>query len=845
MQTASGDMIRSPARAWLLALAETPDLAFAQGALGPGFALELLDSELRAPCDGTVVAIAAARHAVTVETAAGAQILVHCGIDTVALGGAPFTVLVTEGALVNSGDPLLRIDLAMVMAAGKSLATPVVVVESGGRRFEAVASPGRLVAAGEALFTLSGGGARAQIDDTAPLDAHADCVMPLPHGLHARPAAAIAAAAKSYDCALTVIFGELRADARSPTGLMKLGAGHGARLRIEGRGPHARTGVEALRALIERGAGDALARPSAAALSPSPAEPRAAASPGKENVLTGVAAAPGKAMGPAFFFHRARIEIDENPVCRDAERARLAEALASLRADIARGGCAGALDAAHLAILEDEALLAQVDARIEDGRGAGGAWRDAMRAEAAAMRSLADPHLAERGDDFADLEQRLLRILGGVRDIRPSAPPGSVVIGSDLYPSDLAWLAEAGVAAIATRAGGATSHLAILSAAAGIPAVVALGAELAAIEEGECVLVDGDRGELRHRLAPDEIARLAAEAEQRASAHRAALSVAGEPCVLASGERIEVCANLGGLSDLEPALRHGAEGSGLVRTEFLFLERGSPPDEDEQAAIYRSVIDAMGNRPVIFRTLDIGADKPAAYLPLAREDNPALGMRGIRLSELYPDILMTQLRALLRAAGRRRLDVMAPMITTVAECARFTAQVAEVRAAAGHAGEVRVGIMIETPASAMLADLLAPLVDFMSVGTNDLTQYTLAADRTNPALAARLDPLDPAVLRMVAQAAAGCADHGVTLGVCGGAAGDALAAPILVGLGARELSMSAVQIPRIKQVLRSLALARCRNLAQAALAAHSAAEVRALAQKLLLAGNPALAGEAA
>lgn len=826
MALEAGIVVRAPARGWLLALGSAPDPAFAQGALGQGFVLEILDDTLRAPCDGIVVGVAAAGHAVTLEIAGGAQILIHCGIDTVALAGAPFTVLVHDGAKVRLGDPLTRVDLAAVVAAGKSLATPIVLVEDAGCRLEAIAGADRLVEPGEPLFEISrpSGATTLEPQAAASVDARAECLLPLPHGLHARPAAAIASAAKAFVSVLTVIAGDRRADARSPTGLMKLGATQGAKLVIEGQGADASAGVEALKALIENGAGDVLAPPAAATEAPATAP----AAPDAGSTLAGVAAAPGQALGPAFFFHRARIEIDETPGSASAEKARLANALASLRGELSRTAAGGGIGAAHLAILEDEDLLARTDALIAGGAGAGGAWRATMQAEAAAMRGLADPRLAERGDDFADLEQQLLRILGGVREVRPSAPRGSVVIASDLYPSDLAPLAEAGVAAIATRGGGATSHLAILSAGAGIPAVVALGNEVTTVEEGETVLVDGDRGELRYRLPAQEIDRLGEVAARRASAHRTALRDAGEPCRLASTERIEICANLGGLSDLEPALLHGAEGSGLVRTEFLFLDRAAPPEEDEQAAIYGRILDAMGDRPVIFRTLDIGADKPAPYLPLGAEENPALGMRGIRVSELYPDVLATQLRALLRAAGRRRLDVMAPMIASVAECARFRSLVAEAMAATGHVGPVRVGIMVETPASAVLAHLLAPMVDFMSVGTNDLTQYTLAADRTNPRLAARLDALDPAVLGMIAHAAAGCAEHHVDLGVCGGAAGDPVAAPILIGLGARELSMSAVQIPGIKQVLRGLDLETCRRLAQEALAAGSAAEVRGL-----------------
>lgn len=832
-------MVLAPARGWLLPLEATPDPAFAGGALGPGVTLELLDDLIRAPCAGEVAAIAGARHAVTLDCGGGAQILIHCGIDTMALDGAPFDPLVEPGDRVEPGDPLLRVDLEALVAAGKSAATPIVLIETGGHSLRLRAGSERMVEPGAELFALH----RDAAEETASPQAASgpvavrEVVLPLPHGLHARPSAAIAAEARRWPAALVLRVEGRSAAAISTVGLMKLGATLGARVEIEARGEDAQAAADSLADLIERGAGDEIAGPGHAQSSPAEAAPLRRAEPStstEQAVLVGVAAAPGRALGPAYYVHRSRIEVTGNAESPQVENARLGEALSALRERLAAEdhSAGAAIAAAQLAIVEDEELIAAVEARIDDGASAAVAWQNVMQGEAEALRALPDARLAERADDFLDLEQRVLRILLG-RDSEASAPAGAIVIASDLYPSDLEPLKASGVAGIATLAGGPTSHLAILAASAGIPMAVAFGEPLCRVEEGELVHLDGDAGKLRRDIAEAEARTLRERLAEREASYRAALATAQREARLASGERIEVFANVGNAADAEEAARLGAEGSGLVRTEFLFLDRAQPPGEAEQADIYAAIMDRFGDRPVIFRTLDIGADKPAPYLPLAREDNPALGVRGIRIGLRYPELLATQMRAILRAAGGRTAHIMAPMIASADELTQVRATLDGILADTGHSAPVRLGAMIETPASALVAGTLAREADFLSVGTNDLTQYTLAIDRTNPELARELDPLHPAVTRLVEIAAEGCRAQGRPLGVCGGAAGDPLAAAVLVGLGAGELSVSAARVPELKQWLAALTLKQCRTAAEAALAAASAEDARRELGRLL------------
>lgn len=829
--------VHAPAKGWLLPLEATPDPAFAGGALGPGVTLELLDDLIRAPCAGAVTAVAGERHAITLDCGNGAQILIHCGIDTVSLKGEPFEPLVAVGDRVETGDPLLRVDLEALIAAGKSAATPIVLVETGGCSLSLRSDPDGLIEPGAELFELhceGAGGANGDPQvENGPM-ATREVILPLPHGLHARPCAAIAGEARRWRATVTLRIDGRSAAAASTVGLMKLGATLGARVEIEARGEQAEAAVEAIAALIERGAGDEIAEPRAAARQPVVLRRTDPDGPAEPGLLSGVAAAPGRAIGPAYYVHRSRIEVTGNAESPPAEKARLRDVLSVLRGRLADEdeGAGAAIAAAQRAILDDEELVAAAEARIDAGASAAGAWQAVMQREAEALRALSDARLAERADDLLDLEQRMLRILLG-RESEATAPAGAVVIASDLYPSDLKPLKAAGVAGIATLAGGPTSHLAILAASAGIPMAVAFGEPLCGVEEGELVYLDGDAGTLRHTMAEGEAEELREHLAQREASYRAALAAAQREARLASGERIEVFANIGSVADAEEAVRLGAEGSGLVRTEFLFLDRTEPPSEVEQAEVYAAIIEYFGDRPVIIRTLDIGADKPAPYLPLAKEDNPALGVRGIRVGLRYPELLAGQMRAILRASGGRTAHIMAPMISSAGEFARLRAMLDRVLAETGHAAPVRLGAMVETPASALIAGTLAREADFLSVGTNDLTQYTLAADRTNADVARDLDALHPAVTRLVGIAAEGCRAHGRMLGICGGAAGDPLAAAVLVGLGARELSVSAARVPEIKQWLSALTLDQCHAAAEAALTAASAEEARSELGRLL------------
>jgi multiphosphoryl transfer protein len=829
----------APLSGWSTSLDEAPDAVFAARMLGDGVAIDPTAGTLHAPCDAEVVLIAPSRHAVTLRTAGGAVILLHVGIDTVGLGGEGFAVAVTPGARVKSGDLLITFDLDLLARRAPSLLTPMIVTADSGFRIVR-RTVGRGVAVGDPLMVIAPERPAASATPREPATGELPlrrAVVGFEHGIHARPAALLAASLKQLAADVRLTLRGREANARSTVALMALEAHQGDEIEIKASGPDAALAVSAIVAALE-GQGGSRAR---AALPPAePAVPTGIApQPGGE--LRGVIASRGLAVGRAVQLRRPEIAVAEAGSGVASETAAFERARASLRARLERisGEATGAhaaseIAAAHLELLDDPELLAATRVGLAENRSAGFAWREAVRGAAATLRALADPRLRERVDDLLDLEtQVLLALAGSTQAAVPELPERAIVIARELLPSQLVALDAARLAGVATAGGGATSHVSIIAAAMGIPSLVALGPAVLALRDGTELVLDAERGVLE---VEPPAARLGAAlttlnvARERLAAERAA---AQHLCRLKDGTRIEVFANVGSAAEAEAAVRNGAEGCGLLRTEFLFLERDTPPDEREQAAAYQKIADALGGRPLTIRTLDAGGDKPIAYLPQPREENPALGLRGVRTSLAQPALLSVQLRAILAVRPGEQCRVLLPMITEVAEVQAVRAMLDELRRELGLTRRIEVGVMIETPASALLAAQLLAVAEFVSIGTNDLTQYTLAMDRTHPELAARLDALHPAVLQLIACAAGAAQEHKRLVAVCGGLASEPLAAPLLVGLGVQELSAVGAVIPRLKAYLRKLTLEECRALAARALTLGDAAQVRALAAAAL------------
>ncbi|UUY01378.1 phosphoenolpyruvate--protein phosphotransferase [Sphingomonas sp. J315] len=816
-------IITSPLRGWAAPLDSVPDPVFAERMMGDGVAIHPLDDIVCAPCDGEIVTLHESAHAVSLRSDEGVELLIHIGLETVALKGRGFTPLVTPGTRVLRGDPLIRFDLDAVALAAASLITPIVVTNSDGFTITRRIVDRAVGACEELMALVPVAPVQRRWSDDGTVVAQT-VTLRLPHGIHARPAARLAECARAFEGDVHLVLGDKRGNARSPVALLALGTRLGDNVTIEARGNDAERALAATVALLETDMGEGASGAAPAPMAATLLEP---------GQIGGVIASPGLAMGPVVRIDRAAIAVQREGKGVEVEREALGKARASVAGHIAARAASGstqvaAVMTAHLALLDDPGLASAADARIAEGASAGFAWRGAVHDQIDALRATGNAHLAERIDDLIDIERQVLGVLTGARADAEDAPPGAILVADDLLPSQLVTLAESRPAGLCLARGGPTSHVAILCAGMGLPALVAMGDALDAATPGVTLLLDAETGCATVAPCDTESVAFAARIATRNARRDAARASATDRCHTADGMRIELFANLGSVEDARAAAAQGAEGSGLVRSEFLFLGRDSAPSEDEQHAAYQGIADALPGLPVIVRLLDIGGDKPAAYLPFAVEENPALGQRGIRVGLAHPDLLDTQLRAILRVQPVGQCRIMLPMVASVGEIVAVRTIVDRLRGELGIAERVEIGVMVETPAAAITADLLAVQADFLSIGTNDLSQYVLAMDRGNPAVAAQVDPLHPAVLRMIAETCRRGNGAGRWVGVCGGLASDPLAVPILIGLGATELSVVPGFVAEAKAIVRALTLKQAQAHAHAALDCSSAGEVRAL-----------------
>ncbi len=658
-------------------------------------------------------------------------------------------------------------------------------------------------------------------------------------GLHARPAARFVTTASRFQSRITVrnvTRGTGPVNAKSINQVATLGVRQGHEIAITAEGPDAAEALAALKALVESNFGE-----EEVILAPE-AEARPVPITAATGELVGIPASPGIAIGPAHLYIPTTAEVPQHTVDDpEGEWAVLEEAMAVAEEEIHQvraraaaqvGEYEAAIFDAHALFLEDPALRDRARTYIfEEKLNAAAAWQRAVAEMAESYRRLDDPYMQARAADVMDVGRRVLRLLLGETAHPPAPERPSILVAEDLTPSDTAQLDKDMVLGICTALGGATSHSAILARALGIPAVVGVGPRILQVQEGEELALDGTSGRVWVRPPAEVKARLEAERREWVQVQAHMREAAQRPGATRDGHRVHVLANIIGVADARTALDYGAEGVGLMRTEFLFLDRSQPPSEAEQCQVYREVAEVMGSRPLIIRTVDVGGDKPIPYLQVEEEANPFLGWRGIRLCLDRPDLLRTQMRAILRASPGHDVRIMLPMVSTLEEVKAAREIFEEVRAALEREGlplaeRVPLGIMVEVPAAAVLADVLAPHVDFFSIGTNDLSQYTMAADRTNARVAPLADGMHPAVLRLIRDAVTAAHEVGIPVGVCGEMAGDPVAALVLVGLGVDDLSMNAPAIPRVKAALGEVTLPELQALAREALAMPDAAAVR-------------------
>ena len=844
--------LKAPLSGVLVPIEQVPDPVFAQKMVGEGVSIDPLSDHLVAPCDGEVIHLHPSLHAVTLRALGDLEVLLHIGLDTVKMRGEGFTAHVKVGDQVRVGDDLISFDLDKVATSAKSLLTQMVIANSG--RLASFTPSTGLVTAGTddvAEATFAGGEAGAAGPVLTGRTVTSDAVIvPNPAGLHARPAAVLSSLASAYRSEIRLKRGDDQGNAKSVMAIMGMEVALGHKVQVIAHGPDADEAAEVLAAALRDGLGEEGVQPwtgpepEAGAAAPAQA-PSAAAIPSvgrrrseDPDLLLGVAASPGLGVGTVLRVVREDIDVTEEASDRHRERRILNDALdralvqlENLENRLKQDADAdkAAIFAAHREILRDPDLLDLASSTIDKGKSAAFAWRRAYATYADRLAASKNELLAQRATDVRDVGQRVLEEVTGQRREKPEIPAGTVLVAEDLTPSDTASLDRTRVVGFCTVAGGASSHVSILARSLDIPAVAGIEPRALDIPNGTLVILDGAQGTLRMNVTDDDVARIRRHQERMAARRAEELTHADEPATTVDGHHVEVVANIGNLEDARTAMTKGAEGVGLLRSEFIFLGRTKAPTEDEQAQIYTDIAAALKpGQPLVIRTLDVGGDKPLPYLPIAPEENPFLGERGIRVGLDRPEILRTQSRAILRAADAgARVNVMFPMIATLEDFRRAKAIFEEEREALGVA-PVPVGIMVEVPSVAVMAPQFAAEVDFFSVGTNDLTQYTLAMDRGHPKLAPQVDGLNPAVLGLIGQAVVAAHAAGRWVGVCGGIASDPQAVPVLVGLGVDELSVSVPAIPSVKAQIRNLTLAQCQELAARALTRDSAASVRAL-----------------
>ncbi|EDE5720508.1 phosphoenolpyruvate-protein phosphotransferase PtsI [Salmonella enterica subsp. enterica serovar Enteritidis] len=569
-------------------------------------------------------------------------------------------------------------------------------------------------------------------------------------------------------------------------------------------------------------------------------------------MISGILASPGIAFGKALLLKEDEIVIDRKKISADkvdqeVERFLSGRAKASAQLEAIKtkagetfGEEKEAIFEGHIMLLEDEELEQEIIALIKDKHmTADAAAHEVIEGQATALEELDDEYLKERAADVRDIGKRLLRNILGLAIIDLSAIQEEVIlVASDLTPSETAQLNLQKVLGFITDAGGRTSHTSIMARSLELPAIVGTGSVTAQVKNGDYLILDAVNNQVYVNPTNDVIEQLRAVQEQVATEKAELAKLKDLPAITLDGHQVEVCANIGTVRDVEGAERNGAEGVGLYRTEFLFMDRDALPTEEKQFAAYKAVAEACGSQAVIVRTMDIGGDKELPYMNFPKEENPFLGWRAVRIAMDRKEILRDQVRAILRASAFGKLRIMFPMIISVEEVRALRKEIEIYKQELRDEGKafdesIEIGVMVETPAAATIARHLAKEVDFFSIGTNDLTQYTLAVDRGNDMISHLYQPMSPSVLNLIKQVIDASHAEGKWTGMCGELAGDERATLLLLGMGLDEFSMSAISIPRIKKIIRNTNFEDAKVLAEQALAQPTTDELMTLVNKFI------------
>ena len=814
----------SPLDGTVVALEKVPDPVFSEHMLGNGLAILPASQTVFAPLDGTVTNINAAKHALVIKHG-DMEVLIHVGLESVTLQGEGFELFIQKGQTVRAGQKLLTFDLNILTKKAASPLVMLVITSPADAPVTVLAD--EHIKTGLPFFSVRNTAATAETRTSAEVTESAPLLLKNPSGLHARPAAMLAAVAAKHAYFVELCKGRQCADVKSIVSLMGLGlqCNDSVTFRVYGPKETAQPILDQLTAAFE----SVLGNPETVS------EPTEETAELTENIH-GICACGGMACGKAFLLKNSTFSFEENANNPATERETLDRALQVLgeqmKKRLAEEKNAVTRDIlnAHLLLLNDPLLASTTRQMIEQGKTAAFAFNSAIRRSVDILKQTKNRFLMERIADLKDLRREVLCQLTGQQRRTLCIPDNSIIIAEELLPSDVSALPQ-NTAGVLLANGSPTAHAGILLRNRNIPSLVRAGKSILSIPPQTVILLNADTGRVilnpssEQQKQFEERLRRTREINQQESAR------AHEPATTQDGLRIYVEGNTAGPEEAARSYAAGAEGIGLVRTEFLFQDRPFAPSEEEQLATYQAILDAQPGQPVTFRLLDAGGDKPMPFINIAPEENPIVGVRGVRALKHNERFFRTQLRALLRVTPQDRVRIMLPMITFVEEVQRFRQILNQEATALGLKETAQLGIMVEVPAVALLAKQFAPHVDFFSIGTNDLTQYTLAIDRNHKDLSPQADALHPAVLRLIAQTCDGALESKKPVAVCGALASEPDAVAFLIGLGVTHLAVSSGMVARIKARIRKSNFHRCRELAQQALQLPDAASVRELAKK--------------
>ena len=814
----------SPIKGFLIDISKVPDDAFAQKMLGDGVAFTPQENYICAPTDALIKNIHQCLHAIVLEKD-GFEILIHIGVDTVTLKGRGFKALVKEGDFVKQGQKLIEFDEDYI--AQNTPSNLIIMVIASPLEVNLIKENIALVTESTKVFTA----ARQEeskpaftpiIDQTTYTQ---DIIISNKTGLHARPAGEVATLAQSFkNTNIILVKGQKSANAKSMVEILGLSLEYGDKVQIKAMGEDAEFAALEIKNFMLRELKDSLIQ--------TQEHKTIEQNKNGEIKLKGTGIFDGLAIGKAYILKENQCNIEEKsklPVAQELAKfnAALKQVKGSL--DKERHAIYGQKDReeillAHITILEDPFLIKETEQLIEKGFSSAFAFSTAIKRAVEVLKKANSDVLRARVADFIDLETRVISVLTGASYGLPKFTEDTIIITRELLSHNLNELGEH-IAGIVMAEGSTLSHVSIMLKTLGIPTVIGVGQEILNTPDGADLIVDSKLGAVT--VNPSNISELRKKAESLKTHRIENLSHAFEPARTKDGVEIIVAGNIGNIEQARQSAQQGAQGIGLVRTEFLFATSKTEPTEQEQYEIYQKIVDLQKGNPVIIRTLDVGADKPIPFIPQIKEENPILGRRGIRTSFTNVEMLKTQLRAIMRVKPYGTAKIMLPMVTFIEEISTVMRFVKEEQAKLGI-DKVSVGMMVEVPAAALMAGDFAKFVDFFSIGTNDLTQYTLALDRAHPTLNFLSDTLNPAVLRMVKLTVEGAKQKNKPVGVCGAIASEPAGAILLIGLGVQSLSVVPSAIADIKALIRNLDFAKCKQVAEQALQYQSAGEVRTL-----------------